>query len=558
MNIKHKLQISFGAILVFLLIMSAMGIMNLKHNEKIMLQIQHDEQMVSEYDNLAFHTVRANAAIRGYMLYNRDNMKANHYEIREELHTALNQLIELGAAGEQFEQFKQDLHAWETAIDEDVITLMESGNVAEAREAALPILGQQAMELVTFGKQMSNEQTEEIHALIAKENDTVTSRMTQMTIIVIIAVVVSFIISTIFGQFITRNIREMASKMEQFASGDMTAKVQVTTKDELGHLADSFNTMTERLSHVFKQVSDSSSQVAHTSSQLTASSNEVSSATAVVTDAIQDISNGIESQHQLTDSANQHSIDILQEMDSMKKRIETVHNYTSETNALAEKGTNVVHNIKNQMNVISTNSSSLTEHMAKLGTNTDTIVDAVQTIKDIADQTNLLALNASIEAARAGEHGKGFAVVASEVRSLADESNQAAEQIEAIVQAMIQHTDHVLRDIQTSEQNVDDGQRLVDDATIAFDNIERAITTVQTETTTVHQAIQNVFTGIEQLVNEIDHISQVSYDSTENVQNVAASSEEQSAAMQEVAHASEQLARMANDLRNTISQFKYE
>lgn len=169
----------------------------------------------------------------------------------------------------------------------------------------------------------------------------------------------------------------------------------------------------------------------------------------------------------------------------------------------------------------------------------------------------MLAINASIEAARSGEHGKGFAVVASEVRNLADESNLAAIEIEGMVKTITAHTEKIVEEIIINEQSVTVGRERVDVASHSFATIDESIEDVQQQTEAVTVAIRQIYQDIEELVKGIDQIHDVSAQSNDNVQSVAASSEEQMASMEEVAAASTHLAQMAIRLQESIQAFKY-
>lgn len=244
-------------------------------------------------------------------------------------------------------------------------------------------------------------------------------------------------------------------------------------------------------------------------------------------------------------------------MNDISTSIQNVNDATVETKNMASLGCSSVHDATVQMDEISANTSELNTRVQDLDDNSAAIVAAVNVIKSIATQTNLLAINASIEAARSGEHGKGFAVVAEEVRKLADESNLAAVEIEKVVAQITDSTRIIEEDMVNSNDSVHVGRDKVNVARDNFIQIDDAITDVQTQTELVTAAIRTIHQDIEKLVQEIDYIGEVSMKSSRHVQSVAASSEEQNAAMEEVAAASTHLAKMAIDLQESIQTFKY-
>ena len=556
-SVKTKLQLGFGVILLFLLIVSGIGIFYLKANNEILATIEQEQRTVALYNDIAFHTVRANAAIRGYMFYEKEDMKKNHYEIRDELHNAITQLQDAGERSTEFDAFLTQLDEWETGIDQQILPLLVNNQKEQAGTVALPILGQGSQNLVVFGKKMANQMTAEINESVVATQEDGKRKLLQMVILIAIAVATSLVISTLFGRKISKNINEMAIKMNEFADGNLLVNLQLTSRDEFGQLSVSFNEMTDKLRRIMKKVGDSSEQVAATSEQLTASSNEVSFATEVVTESIHDISNGIDDQNRLANEVNQLSSNVLRKMNDITQNIIHVNEATRTTKGLADRGYQSVEHVTEQMTIISDNTGTLTAHVDGLDANTKTIAQAVNVIKEIATQTNLLAINASIEAARSGEHGKGFAVVATEVRKLADESNVAAVEIENIVSTITRYTENIIAGIIENDRSVEIGRKRVDVASKSFSHIDAAVIDVQRQAEAVTAAVQHAYSDIEKLVTDIERMNDVSVQSNENTQSVAASAEEQNAAMEEVAAASTYLSQMAIELQETIRTFKY-
>lgn len=558
LSVKMKLQFAFGVVLALLVVISGISIYMLKENNKTFTSVEDQSDVLALYNDIAFQAVRANAAIRGYMLYGEEEMRANHYEIRDTLHKSVDQLEQLGHTNSEFEEYKKKLNVWETSIDQEILPLVESGNIEEAQIVAKPVLGKGSQELVVFGKTMANQMTEQMKQTIGNEVQKSSNSINQVIVLLVIAIVISVTISTVFGLKVTRNIQETTKQMKKFSEGDLTTVLTIKSKDEFAQLATSFNEMAQKLSNIMKKVGDSSEQVAATSEQLTASSMEVSQATEVVTESISDIATGIIEQGEMTTEVRGFSAHILKKMNDIKNSINEVDGSALSAQQMSNDGQQSVKNVIQQMDVITESTKDLSEKVKELDENKELIAVAVNVIKEIAAQTNLLALNASIEAARAGEAGKGFAVVADEVRKLADQSNIAAIEIENVVTKIADSTQEIERDINQNVEMVSLGKERVDIARDTFKQIIEAVVIVQQQTESVLTAIQTVHQDVEQLVGEIDDMSNVSMHSTENVQSVAASAEEQNAAMEEVAAASTHLAKMAIELQETISMFKYQ
>lgn len=557
LTVERKLQFAFGIVLIFLLLISGIAMYYLNNNNQTLAEIEDNTELIHLYQDISFQTVRANAAIRGYMLYGKEEMLNNHHEIRNTLHTSINRLQEIGDRNQDFDQFLAQLDDWEKAIDGQIVPLYQRGDHQQAQQMALPILGEGSQKLVVFGKTMATAQQEDMQAHIEATKQKGERSGLVIMILVAISLLISIIIATLFGRRIAKNIQQTVVEMDKFSEGNLQTHLQFKTKDEFAHLADSFNSMSEKLRLMMKQVGNSSEQVAATSEQLTASSMEVTQATEVVTESIHDIAQGIDQQDTLTGDVRNLSAHILKKMNDISASIQSVNQATVDTKNMAHTGRSSVHDVTAQMNEISANTSELNTRVQDLDDNTAAIVSAVNVIKSIATQTNLLAINASIEAARSGEHGKGFAVVAEEVRKLADESNLAAVDIEKVVVQITDSTRIIEEDMVNSKDSVHVGREKVNVARDNFIQIDDAINDVQAQTELVTAAIRTIQQDIEKLVQEIDYISEVSMKSSHHVQSVAASSEEQNAAMEEVAAASTHLAKMAIDLQESIQSFKY-
>lgn len=556
LTVKNKLQIGFGVILLFLLIISGIGMFYLNENNQMLDQIDKDQKIAGFYNDIAFHAVRANAAIRGYMLYEKEEMKDNHYEIRAELHEAINHLKNAGIDNTEFSTYLQQLDEWENGVDNDILPLLKTDRKA-AEQAALPILGEGSRLLVVFGKQMANEVAADIDHNISLAKQSGQGKFNMMLGLSLFAIVMSFSISTLFGTRIAQNINKVVLQMSEFSNGNFLTKLNLNTKDEFEQLSNSFNTMTEQLRKTMQNVGDSSEQVAATAEELTANSHEVSHATEIVTASVQEISHGIEQQNQMTTNANLLSTNVKDKMKQITSNVESVNQSAKETKKLADKGQVSVQNIVEQIDIISNNTQALTNDVKELDANTRTITEAVDVIKKIAEQTNLVAINASIEAARSGEHGKGFAVVAMEVRNLADESNHAAIEIEKMVETITAHTKKFVQDIIVNDESVNIGRARVETAQLSFTKIDQSFDLVQQQNLAVTNAVHLIAQDIEELVQEISEIYGVSEQSNDSVQSVAASTEEQMASMEEIAAASAHLAEMAIQLQETIQTFKY-
>jgi len=224
--------------------------------------------------------------------------------------------------------------------------------------------------------------------------------------------------------YLTRPLATLAETMETLASGqgDLTARIDIAQRDEIGRTADAFNRFIASLRDMFIEVRSQSEAVSQSATQLAASANAVQASSLQQSETASATAAGVE---QVTVSV-QHIADTAQQAEQMAR----------DTGELTETSVATVARVSADIAHVTQTMHALSGRMASLGQRSEEVTTILQVIKAIADQTNLLALNAAIEAARAGETGRGFAVVADEVRQLAARTATATLDIDRIVTAI--------------------------------------------------------------------------------------------------------------------------
>ena len=206
---------------------------------------------------------------------------------------------------------------------------------------------------------------------------------------------------------ITTPVARALAIAETVAAGDLTSRIDVTTKDELGLLLAALKKMNDSLLGTVTIVRSSTELIASASSQVAAGSMDLSSRTEEQASALEETASSME---ELTSTVRQNADNARQ-----------ANVLAGAASNVAERGGAVVKQVVGTMDAIHASSQRM--------------ADIIGVIDGIAFQTNILALNAAVEAARAGEQGRGFAVVASEVRHLAQRSAQAAKEIKTLIGA---------------------------------------------------------------------------------------------------------------------------
>lgn len=384
----------------------------------------------------------------------------------------------------------------------------------------------------------------------------VNSTRTKAIILTIIALVFVAAGSFALGAFIVNPLKSMVEVVEEIKDGNLRKRVKVTSKDEIGKLQEAFNMMTESLTTIIQEVNEAVSEVTEASKVLSQSSATAESAAEEISAVVEDVSGGAESQIKNVNEAVAAVEEIAHNVDSAADTAHQVAESAVKSADLAKEGSKNINIINEKISTIKDNVVGSATLVKELGEKTSRVTDVVNIIREIAGRTNMLALNASIEAARAGEAGKGFAVVANEVRVLAEQTKEASKDIEALIHEIQQETNETVSAMHKGLDVVEQGTSAISATYGTFDSIIENIGTVAEDIMTVNQAVKSLKGDMEKVINSISSVTEIARATSDGTQNVLASTEEQSAAIQEITHSAYDLSNMAEKLNDIVTRFK--
>jgi methyl-accepting chemotaxis protein len=310
--------------------------------------------------------------------------------------------------------------------NELLIPASRAGDSASWREAfeskVRPAISQAADDLDS----LEAWRTEQGKAQETSANDAESTGRLTMIVVILLALGAGGWLALAVARRIVRPLSHVSEALDNMARGDLTTKVVVESRDEVGHMAVALNSATSSLSDTIRNIESSLAELDSASRELTGTSDQLAS----------DASASRQRAGTVADAASQVTENVQSVATGSQEMDQAIANIAQSASAAAKVGEQAV-----------AAAQSTTDTIGKLGAASSEIGNVMKTITSIAEQTNLLALNATIEAARAGDAGKGFAVVAGEVKDLAQETGKATEDISRRVEAIQLGTDNAVRAI---------------------------------------------------------------------------------------------------------------
>ena len=484
LNIKWRLLGSMGAIFAFFLAAIAValvGMQDIKH--RFAGFIDQDQAQILAISEMYAQGLLMEQALRNIVMDPSNKMAfANHAKAAMDFRTANQTAIGLAQGKEATARVLHEIAELSVKQSPVQARVLALAHVSQAD--AIAIINKEETpiwrEIRTRLEDMRKHQGEEVANVREVMLEAASNKFSVTLGVAGAALVLGLMVIVWLTSSITRPLHAAVEVAKRLAEGDLTAHIEVTSRDETGQLLSAMQNMVAKLSQIIGEVRGSADALSSASEEVSATAQSMSQASSEQAASVEETSASVE---QMSASINQNA-----------ENAKVTNGMAEGASKQAKDGGLAVDETVKAMK---------------------SIADKIGIIDDIAYQTNLLALNAAIEAARAGEHGKGFAVVAAEVRKLAERSQVAAQEIGEVAKGSV---------------------NLAERAGKLLDEIVPAIGKTSDLVQEISAASEEQSSGVAQINTAMGQLNQITQQNASSSEELAATAEEMSGQAENLQH----------------------
>ena len=339
-------------------------------------------------------------------------------------------------------------------------------------------------------------------------------------------------------------------------AGDLTARIKISSRDEIGVLAHEFNHFVAQIQEMVAGMFTLVEYLSSSSSQLSSSAEQMSGVSQGQAASSQQMAATIEQVATLADNTARNSEQQFSAVDYLHQRISSLNKLIGEMEIQVQKSLELSDNVSSHAGEGDQSLQMMNNSMAKITESSEQITGIIEIINNISDKINLLSLNAAIEAARAGDAGRGFAVVADEVAKLADQTSESIKQVDSLIQ--INHQE-IANGIKTVESTIYTSRKIIQGVSDISEFMKRIFE--------FSEAQINISKDVSEQLTTLSRLSQETRDATgeqrtafdeivKSISDVSDMAQQSASGAEDLSSNSSELAKVSENLLNQISSFK--
>ncbi|PKF80389.1 chemotaxis protein [Vibrio sp. vnigr-6D03] len=499
--------------------------------------VEHTHKVISQAIDIQAAAVDMETGMRGYLLAGKVEFLAPYEQGFQNFNKGVDlqkkTVSDNPAQVKLLEEIRTTISEWRLNVTEPAIALRSRIGDAKTMNDVAKLVGE------ARGKVYFDKFRGQIAEFIQIEESLMTQRQgaaetatenTAYTIIIgtLAAVLIGGVVSWIVLRSIVQPVEEVASGLRKLAGGDLTVNIAVDSQDELGKMSENFNQAVSKTRQAMREVLSTTNQVAEGTHEIAQTSEQMARDLDLQAEQVEHISTSID--------------EMMQSVAEVAKQSTDATSSAKEAGVTANSGGDIVRNTIQGMSSINEAVMASSKSVAELGKRGSEIGDIINVINDIAEQTNLLALNAAIEAARAGEAGRGFAVVADEVRTLADRTTTATEEIAGSIEAIQSETKLAVDRMNAGTSHVEEGVELAGKAGTSLEDIVAGAEAVATMIDSIAAASEEQANASVAVRESVETVSEVSKNANSQANQAASSARD--------------LSSQTDKLKTLVAQFK--